>query len=234
MDNFRSNLRAFLFLGAVLLMPPAAGQARSKSGAPILLKRKIATKLLVHEIKPDYPAIAKVNYVQGKVRLLLSVSPQGKVTQAHIVEGHPLLAQAALEAVHQWVYLPFVTKSGPSEFETFVNVRFSLQVKRVSDIPPNSVEYYDRNVHPARALTATSAIPSPGTLRLRLLISDAGRVLDSRLLSGPYSQLASARKDVEAWKFEPARWGNQTVPSYLDVSVPVETDPVLKGDTKGP
>lgn len=229
------RLCAATLLGCVLVLSfLAAADSGSPEQSPLFLSRKAASKLILIQVRPEYPPIAKVNYIQGQVHLQVRVTRQGKVSQVHVVEGNPLLAQAALEAVHKWVYRPYVTKSGPAEFETLVDVRFNLQVKEVSDIPPNSEAFFDRGVHPPQALKKPAAFPSRGPLRLRLLISDQGQVLDSKLLSGPISALGAAQKDVESWKFKPARWGNQAIPSYLDVDVEFDPRQALRGGSRNP
>jgi protein TonB len=43
-----------------------------------------------------------------------------------LVQGHPMLAPAALEAVKRWKYRPYFLNGEPVEVETVITVNFSL------------------------------------------------------------------------------------------------------------
>jgi protein TonB len=64
--------------------------------------------------------------VQGTVRLRAVVSPQGSVEQLQLISGHPLLAQAAIQAVRQWQYKPTLLNGQPVEVMTEIEVSFNL------------------------------------------------------------------------------------------------------------
>jgi len=76
---------------------------------------------------PVYPAIAKQARVQGIVILECTISPQGKVTDVRVLRGIPLLDQAAIEAVKQWVYTPTLLNGVPVPVIMTVTVNFRLQ-----------------------------------------------------------------------------------------------------------
>src|SRR6266581_2708159 len=103
-----------------------AAQTNSPAPDPVLLDSKSASRMLLNEVKPEYPALAKVNYIQGAVRMQLQVTREGRVAEAHVVRGHPFLAEAALQAVRRWMYRPLKRGSQATEFSTFVDVRFAL------------------------------------------------------------------------------------------------------------
>ena len=54
------------------------------------------------------------------------ISPNGRIEQAEVVSGSPLLSQAALEAIRQWKYRPYVLNGSPVEVETEITVNFVL------------------------------------------------------------------------------------------------------------
>ena len=62
----------------------------------------------------------------GTVRLRAIISRNGTVTSLEPLSGHPVLAQAALEAVRQWRYRPTLLHGDPVEVETYITVIFTL------------------------------------------------------------------------------------------------------------
>ena len=77
-------------------------------------------------IAPVYPDIAKQARVQGVVILECTISPQGKVTDVKVLRGIPLLDQAAIDAVKQWVYTPTLLNGVPVPVIMTVTVNFRL------------------------------------------------------------------------------------------------------------
>jgi protein TonB len=61
---------------------------------------------LIHKVNPIYPESAKQAGVGGKVILTVTVNEEGSVSDIQHVSGHPLLNDAAIEAVKQWKYSP--------------------------------------------------------------------------------------------------------------------------------
>jgi protein TonB len=77
-------------------------------------------------VNPAYPDIAKQARVQGVVILECTISPQGKVTDVKVLRSIPLLDQAAMEAVKQWVYTPTLLNGVPVPVIMTVTVNFKL------------------------------------------------------------------------------------------------------------
>jgi TonB family protein len=75
--------------------------------SPIAVSKEDATAHLVKKVEPIVPPLAKAVHVGGTVVLSIVISTDGKVTSTTVVSGHPLLIQAALDAVRQWTYKPF-------------------------------------------------------------------------------------------------------------------------------
>lgn len=188
--------------------------------APVVLNEKAARGILVSPVFPEYPPVARLNYIQGKVRLQLLVSREGKVTAAHVVKGNPILAVSALKAVREWLYRPFQTASGPAEFLVAVEVKFALQYRKIRLFPPRAEQDFNRQVR-APEIVAKPDVPRPSSaVRLRVLVNEEGRPVDYELLSGQPLAFSKARQVVDGWKFRPARWGTLAVPWYLEVDVP--------------
>jgi len=81
---------------------------------------------LVHKILPVYPPPARSARIQGQVVLQAVISKQGLIENLIVLAGHPLLVPAAIEAVRQWRYRPYVLNNEPVEVETQITVKFSL------------------------------------------------------------------------------------------------------------
>ncbi len=81
---------------------------------------------LYRKVEPTYPAIAKTAHVQGTVILAAVIGKDGNIENLHVVSGHPLLQAAAMEAVKQWRYHPYILNGEPVEVDTTVTVVFNL------------------------------------------------------------------------------------------------------------
>jgi periplasmic protein TonB len=76
---------------------------------------------------PLYPAAAKQQGIQGVVVLEAVIGADGTVRELRVIDGHPLLAPAAIEAVKRWKYKPYYVKGKPVEVETTITVNFRLE-----------------------------------------------------------------------------------------------------------
>jgi len=81
---------------------------------------------LVHKVLPAYPALARSARIQGTVVLQAMISKQGAIENLRLLSGHPMLAPAAIEAVRQWRYRPYILNGEPVEVDTQITVNFSL------------------------------------------------------------------------------------------------------------
>ena len=82
--------------------------------------------LLVHKVQPSYPPLARQARVQGTVVLKAVIGKDGSVQDLHVVSGHPMLIQAAMDAVKQWRYKPYFLNGEPVLVQTTINVNFAL------------------------------------------------------------------------------------------------------------
>lgn len=81
---------------------------------------------LLHRVDPEYPEAAKSQHIEGPVVLDAQVLGDGSVGNIAVVTGHPLLAQAATQAVKQWKYQPYMVDGRPVERQERITVKFSL------------------------------------------------------------------------------------------------------------
>lgn len=102
-------------LGAMLLaVIPAAGMPAAPQQANVVTKRKIKAKVV-----PDYPEIARQLHLEGKVKIQVIISAEGYVTNTKVIGGHPVLAQAAVEALKKWRFEP-----APKETTEIIEMNF--------------------------------------------------------------------------------------------------------------
>jgi protein TonB len=102
------------------------GLPSAPTNEPVRVGGNIKEPKKVRNVDPKYPDIARTARVQGVVILECVISPQGKVTEARVLRGIPLLEQAALEAVKQWVYSPTLLNGVPVPVVMTVTVNFRL------------------------------------------------------------------------------------------------------------
>jgi protein TonB len=100
--------------------PPKPAVPRVRMGG------KIMTKMLKRKVTPEYPKEARDQRIQGTVQLHIIVGKDGKVLQAELISGHPVFAQAALEAVRKWEYKPVLLNGEAVEVDTTVDIVFSF------------------------------------------------------------------------------------------------------------
>jgi len=86
----------------------------------------VAEGNLIRRVEPTYPQMARAAHIQGTVVLQATISKTGTIENLHAVSGHPILQQAALEAVRQWKYKPYLLSGEPVEVETTINVEFRM------------------------------------------------------------------------------------------------------------
>jgi len=86
----------------------------------------VSTGLLIKKVTPNYPPLAKQARIQGHVLLQAEISKEGTIENLQLISGHPMLAPAAIEAVKQWRYKPYLLNGEPVAVETQVDVVFSL------------------------------------------------------------------------------------------------------------
>ncbi len=92
----------------------------------VRVSQGVMAGLLVSKVAPDYPADAKQARIQGTVVMRVVVDKGGNIANIQLISGHPILAPAAIDAVKQWKYRPYLLNGMPVEVETQVQVNFTL------------------------------------------------------------------------------------------------------------
>ena len=91
---------------------------------PIRIGGNVQASRLVYRVEPEYPELAKRARVSRVVVMQVIVNEGGTVEEVKIVRGHPLLNDAALRAVRQWRYSPYLLNGEPIPVIATVTVNF--------------------------------------------------------------------------------------------------------------
>lgn len=116
-------------LAAAVAAPHGAPQeSENAANQPkrIRLGGNAAAANLISGPKPEYPPLAKQAKVSGTVELAAVIGKDGTVQDLKVISGHPLLVQASLDAVKDWVYRPTLLNGDPVEVVTTIDVNYTL------------------------------------------------------------------------------------------------------------
>lgn len=112
-------------IGSVLSSTPVA-VPRVATPQRVRVSSGVQQGLLVRRVQPTYPPLARQARIQGTVLLQAQISKDGSIENLTLLSGHPMLAPAAIEAVKQWKYRPYLLNGEPVEVETQIQVNFTL------------------------------------------------------------------------------------------------------------
>jgi protein TonB len=106
--------------------PPPPPPPKAKPSGPVRVGGNVAEANLIRKVAPSYPPLAKSARVSGTVKFTAIISKEGNIENLQLVSGHPLLVNAAKEAVLQWKYKPTLLNGEPVEVVTEIIVNFTL------------------------------------------------------------------------------------------------------------
>ena len=81
---------------------------------------------LIRRVEPTYPPLARQARIQGSVVLAAVISKAGTIENLKLLSGHPMLVRAAIDAVSQWRYQPYILNGDVIEVDTQITVNFVL------------------------------------------------------------------------------------------------------------
>ena len=113
--------------GVVGGLPEAPPPPPPPPTAPVRVGGNIKPPTKTRDVKPVYPPIAQSARVQGVVIIEATIGADGRVKEAKVLRGQPLLDQAALDAVKQWQFTPTLLNNVPVPVIMTVTVNFTLQ-----------------------------------------------------------------------------------------------------------
>lgn len=106
--------------------PPPDAASEQKPAPPRRLDTKEIEGHLVKRVEAKYPPLARQTKIEGTVVLEVVIDTEGDVESVTVVSGHPLLIQAAVDAVKQWRYKPWLIDGEPVKIDSKLSVIFSL------------------------------------------------------------------------------------------------------------
>ena len=110
-------------LSGLMTMPSRVPQPGPET---LHVSQGVSQGLLITKVAPVYPARAMQTHVQGSVQLLATISKDGDITNIKLLSGETVLAKAAMDAVKQWKYRPYLLDGEPLDIQTQITVNFTL------------------------------------------------------------------------------------------------------------
>jgi periplasmic protein TonB len=95
----------------------------------VRVSQGVSTGMLIRQVKPEYPSLARAARIQGQVALSAVIGKDGRIQNLQVISGHPMLVPAAVQAVQKWLYRPYLLNAEPVEVETQILVTFSLSAE---------------------------------------------------------------------------------------------------------
>jgi TonB family protein len=222
---------------AVATPLPAPQEKTEKTDKQIKPGRKIIKPKLVKKVEPVYPDEAKKAGLEGAVVVGGVTDENGKVIDAKILKGaHELLNKAAIAAVKQWEYQPFIISGKPIPVEFTVTMKFNLDEKDkavtadeevnaginvdVFDLPEDVELKLIKRVEPKYPREALKKLMG-GKIVLEAIIDKEGNVIDVKVIDGEHDILNNAAIDaVKQWKYEPYK--EKGIPKKVRYKVTVD------------
>ena len=104
----------------------SAPTARTPVLKTVKVSQGVSQGLVLKKVAPDYPAQARQLRIEGTVQLEATIAKDGSVKNLKVASGHPILARAAIDAVKQWKYRPYLLNGQAVEIDTQIAVNFKL------------------------------------------------------------------------------------------------------------
>jgi TonB family protein len=188
---------------------------------------------LIRRVDPIYPEIARQAHVEGVVILQARTDTSGKVKEVMVLRSVPLLDQAAIDAVSQWVYEPMIIKGKPMEAVFTVTVRFGLKdkekkaaLKKTSELEKGAVRATGE-INPPRLIKKIEPIyPEEarkagieGIVILEAMTDEKGNVARVKVLKSIPELDQAAINSLKQWKYEPTIIDGKPTPIVFTVTV---------------
>lgn len=219
--------KQFLIVGVALMAASAFAHKTGPAPQRIQRTEAIAMGNLIEVVPPQYPAEAHT--ITGKVVVKIVISTEGRVTEAKVLSGHPMLMSATLEAVTQWKFRPYIVDNVPVEVETTATVEFTADPPYVVTPKPFQGPRMIRVSHDVMAANLLHKVDPryprdarakhiQGDVILLATIDKQGNISGLKVVSGNPLLADAATEAVKQWKYAP----------FLLNGEPVEVETVLK------
>lgn len=204
-----------LIVVVALLVGSANAQQTELTPQRIQRTEAVAMGNLIEVVTPQYPADLRT--IAGKVVVRIVISTEGRVIEAKVLSGHPMLMSATLDAVKQWKFRPYVLNNERVEVDTTATVEYKADPPQVVTPKPFqsprklrvSQSVVEGNmltkVDPVYPLEA-QAKHIQGDVILQATIDKEGNIAGLKVISGhPLLAEAASRAAVEI-QTVPAQW----------------------------
>ncbi len=161
--------------------PPSVAPPLPAKRAPIRVGGSVMESRLIRKVDPQYPKLAHKARVEGSVLLELMVDENGSVAGTKVIQGHPLLTQAAVDAVRQWKYVPAILNGSPAAVNATVTVKFKLDTPVKPRVDPAIARVIARLE--AGQAAGTEAFIVQGKAKVELVIPKRSREVEEKLQS---------------------------------------------------
>lgn len=161
---------------------------------------------LLKSAAPQYPKEALKAHIQGKVVIEATTNTQGKVIDAMVIEGPQELRTAALDAVKQWQYEPYLIDGKPQSISFTVVVKFNLESKEEEQPPINlSSAQKPKLIKSPAPQYPPDALKEhvEGIVVMEAVIDPKGLVKDVKVVEGHDLLNAAAVEALKQWQYEP-------------------------------
>ena len=113
-------------LSSTRTVPVLAKATESTPNKRMRVASRVVAANLIHDVAPIYPSEAGRERIEGIVVLMAVIGKDGTVRDVRVESGLPLLAQAAIDAVKQWRYKPYLLNGEPIEVDSQITINFTL------------------------------------------------------------------------------------------------------------
>jgi len=112
-------------IGGIISSTPVA-VPKAVTPQRIRVSQGVTQGMIIRRVQPAYPPLARQARIQGPVVLQAEIGKDGSIQNLRLISGHPMLAPAAIEAIKQWKYKPYILNGEPVEVETTITFNFTL------------------------------------------------------------------------------------------------------------
>jgi TonB family protein len=114
-------------ISSIMSSAPLSVPVAAPVPSPMLkVSQGVTQGLLMKRVQPIYPRQAMQMHISGSVQLQAVISKTGSISSMKTLSGDPVLAHAAMDAVKQWKYKPYMLDGEPVDIQTQVTVNFKL------------------------------------------------------------------------------------------------------------
>jgi TonB family protein len=211
------------------LCQASAKQSQTTGDPPIRVSMEVMASNVLQAQEPEYPEEARVQKVQGDVVLEVNTDVRGHVDLVRVVTGHPMLRLAALHAVNQWRYRPYMLNGEPVAVQFPVIVKFRIPGIPYQEEPRSSSEPYKTSSGVMQGLLQKRVDPHypeeaklqhiMGDVVLSAVIDKEGKIQHLKVVSGDPILAKAAMDAVQQWRYRPYELEGKPVDVQTTINV---------------